>query len=363
MYFTKEYLDGSAVAKQQAKLVAFNRKQGYVNDLRHVNSMAGEAKAIGLHIKQLKVNEGFIPEDVYKDFDRDIVTEQLNDRGMPFVTRLMPRAKSVGIGKLTTSYAQSSEIGVVKTSVGGQQGILADAIEHQYDGFPVLVHDTATEVNWRQFASASSEGYDLLRENVQSSVRAMNENAATTFLDGMLDNDGSAIVIDGLSWLGYRNETHVEQVDLGGSGINFDFTDSAQTGEAIKAAFLNVRNALRIDNNFSGQSFFSISVEIETVWEAKFSTSYDSKTIQQELAGLAGVAGFEMTRKLSGNEMFTTPDDDSVRPVVAMPISTIILPRPMYNDNYRAVTSSVMGWQAKNDIEGRKSALYASEIT
>ena len=363
MYFTNSYLERSAVAKQQAKLVAFNRKQNYLSDMVHNQMMMQACEAEGVYSKQLKTNEGFIPQDVYKDFDRDIVAEQLNDRGMPFVNRLMPRAKATGIGKLTSNYAQSSEIGIVQSSLSGQQGILADAIEHQYDGFPIAVHDTATDVNWRQFASASSEGYDLLRENVQSSVRAMGEHAADTFLDGIVDKDGNYITVDNRTWKGMRNETHVEQVDLGASGINFDFTDGTQTGEAIKAAFLEVRNALRVTNNFTGDIFFTISVEIETVWEKRFSAQYDSKTVQQELTGMAGVAGFEMSRKMSGNEMMGLPQDDSVRPVVAMPISTIILPRRMYNDNYRAVTSSVMGWEAKNDIQGRKTALYASEIS
>lgn len=363
MFFTKNYLDKSAVAKQQAKLVAFNRKQNYLSDIVHCSMMVEAAKAEGIYTKQLSVNEGFIPQDVYKDFDRDIVTEQLNDRGMPFLNRLMPRSKAVGIGKLTSNYAQSSEIGVVQSSLSGQQGVLADAIEHQYDGFPIAVHDTAVDVNWRQFASASSEGYDLMRENVQSSVRSMNEHAADTFLDGIVDKDGNYITVDNRTWKGIRNETHVEQVDLGAAGINFDFTDGTQTGEAIKAAFLEVRNKLRVDNNFSGDLFFTISVEIETVWEKRFSAQYDSKTIMQELAGMAGVAGFEMSRKLTGNQMMGLPEDDSVRPLIAMPVSTIILPRRMYSDNYRAVTSTVMGWEAKNDIQGRKTALYASEIS
>lgn len=362
MYFTNEYLEKSAVAKQQKRMVEFNRKQGYISDMAHNPLMINHAKAEGTHVRQLKANEGFIPQDVYKDFDRDIVTEQLNDRGMPFLTRLMPRAKSAGIGKLTSNYAQSSEIGIVQTSVSGQQGILADAIEHEYDGFPILVNDTATKVDWRQFASSSAEGYDLLRENVASSVRAMKENDADTFLDGLKDKDGNVIVIDSRKWLGIKNETHVEQVDLDASDVNFDFTDSTKTGEQIKAAFLEVRNKLRTDNNFSGSSFFYISAEIETVWEQKFSTSYSSPTVQQELTGLAGVSGFEMTRKMSGNEFFSLPDDDSVRPIIAMPTSTIILPRQMYNDDYRAITSNVMGWEAKNDIQGRKTCLYASEI-
>lgn len=362
MFFTNEYLERSAVAKQQAKLVQFNREQNYLSDLVH-NEMTGKlAEAHGIQAKQLSINEGFIPQDVYKDFDKDIVTESLTDRGMPFIARLMPRAKAVNIGKLTSNYAQSSEVGVVQTSLSGQQGVLADAIEHQYDGFPIAVHDTATDVNWRQFASASSEGYDLLRENVQSSVRAMGEHAADTFLDGMVDKDGKYINVDTRTWKGIRNETHVEQVNLGAAGINFDFTDDTQTGENIKKAFLEVRNALRVDNNFTGDIFFTISVEIETVWEARFSAQYDSRTIQQELTGMAGVAGFEMSRKMTGNEMMGLPNDDSVRPVVAMPISTIILPRRMYSDNYRAVTSSVMGWEAKNDIQGRKTALYASVV-
>ena len=362
MYFSTDYLADSSVANQQAKWLEVNRKMGYLADLPHVPQMNAMAQALGEHTRTLAANEGFIPKDVYQDFDRDIKTEMLTDRGAPFIQRLMPRSKAVGIGSLTVNYAQSSEIGGIQTSMGGQQGILAEAMEHKYDGFPVPVHDGATDVQWRQFASSSAVGYDLLRENNASVVRAMNEHLADTFLDGFTDKEGNFISVDGKTWKGARNDTHVEQVDLGAGDINFDFTDSTKTGTEIKAAFLAVRDKLRKDNNVDGDVFFYISKEIESVWELRFSEAYDSRTVQQELTALAGVAGFAMTRKLDGNQLMGIAEDDSVRPLVAMPVSTIILPRKMYNDDYRAVTSSVIGWQAKVDFQGRKSMLYASVI-
>lgn len=363
MFFNEKYVNNSAVAKQQQKIVELKRRQAYMTDMRHNRDMAEMGKLEGLPVQQLKANEGFIPRDVYQDFDRDTQKESLTDRGMPFIQRLMPRAKSTGVGNLTVNYAQSSEIGVIQTSVSGQQGVLADAMEHKYDGFPVLVHDGATEVNWRQFASASAEGYDLLRENNMSVVRAMMEHFATTFLDGFVDKDGNYISIDGKTWKGARNDTHVEQVDLGAAGINFDFTDDTQSGADIKKAFIAVRDKLRKDNNYNGDVMYYISKEIESVWEVRFSEAYDSRTVQQELTSLAGVAGFAMTRKLTGNELMGLPEGDEVRPLVAMPASTIILPRQLATDNYRAVTSSIVGWEAKNDYAGRKFMLYASEIS
>jgi len=362
MYFTNEFLE-SATGQQQKKLVEVQRKIAYNSVPRHNHEMIAVANAMGVSTRQLTANEGFIPRDVYQDFDRDMKREQLTDRGMPFINRLMPRAKGVGIGSLTVSYAQQSEVGVVNTSVSGQQGILADAVEHKYDGFPVLVHDTAIDVNWRQFASGSAEGYDLLRENNQASARAMNEHFATTFLDGMVDKNGSFINIDGKTWKGMRNDTHIEQVNLGAAGINFDFTDATKTGPEIKAAFIAVRDKLRTDNNYDGEVFFTISKAIESVWEIRFSEAFDSRTVVQELTALAGVAGFEMSRKLVGNQLMGLPESDDVRPLVGMAVNTIILPRVLPTDNYRAVTMAVTGWQAKNDFEGRKSALYASVIS
>lgn len=362
MYFFEEYLE-TAVGARQAKMVAAQRKMAYNHDRQHVNSMVMLANAEGTVTRNLATNEGFIPKDVYQDFDRDIKKEMLTDRGAPFINRLMSRAKGVGIGALTVNYAQQSEIGVVNTSLSGQQGVMANAVEHKYDGFPVLVHDTATDVNWRQFASGSAEGYDLLRENNQSLIRAMNEHFADTFLDGFTDKDGNFLTVDGKTWKGMRNDTHIAQVDLGAAGINFDFTDNSQTGLAIKQAFIQVRDALRKDNNYSGEVFFTISKEIESVWESRFSESYDSKTIQQELSALAGVAGFEMSRKLTGNEIMGIPQDDDVRPLVGMAVNSIILPRVLPTDNYRVVVMSAVGWQAKNDFGGRKSALFASEIS
>lgn len=343
MYFFDDFLD-TAVGAQQANMVLAQRKLAFNHDKQHVAGMQMMANAQGIMTRQLKANEGFIPKDVYQDFDRDIKKEMLTDRGAPFINRLMPRAKGVGIGSLTVNYAQQSEIGVVNTSVSGQQGVVADAVEHKYDGFPVLVHDTATDVNWRQFASGSAEGYDLLRENNQSLVRAMNEHYADTFLDGFTDKDGNFVSIDGKTWKGVRNDTHVEQVDLGAGGINFDFTDNTQTGEDIKAAFIQVRDALRKDNNYGGEIFFTISKEIESVWELRFSEAYDSRTIQQELSTLAGVAGFEMSRKLTGNTLMGLPQEDTVRPLVAMATNSIILPRNLPTDNYRVVVMSATGW-------------------
>ena len=208
MIFSKEFLE-TAVGKQQARMVLGQRKLAYNHDLQHVNNMAMMAGAEVLPTRALVANAGFIPRDVYQDFDRDIKKEMLTDRGMPFINRLMPRAKGVGIGSLTVNYAQQSEIGVVNTSVSGQQGVIADAVEHKFDGFPVLVHDTATDVNWRQFASGSAEGYDLLRENNQSLVRAMNEHFATTFLDGFTDKDGNFISIDAKTWKGMLSLIHM----------------------------------------------------------------------------------------------------------------------------------------------------------
>jgi len=140
-----------------------------------------------------------------------------------------------------------------------------------------------------------------------------------------------------------------------------NFTDSTKTGDEVKAAFVQIRDVLRITNNCARDAVYYVSREIASNFERKFSTQYDAKIIMQELADLMGVAAIKETNKLVGNQLMAFVNDaDFVRPVVGMGLNTVAMPRPVYNSDYQFVTWAAIGWQVRTDFFGKTCALYAS---
>jgi hypothetical protein len=331
----------------------------YANQWKEIQRHRQAAEAAE---KTFGVNAGLVPRDVYQDMERDTVQIMRSDDGDAFLNDLIPRARGINIGKLTTQYRQGSDAGNVQTSMSGQVGTLFDQVDYKYDGAIVPIQTAGYFRQWRELESQRSEGFDALLDDNRETVRSMRIAMADSFLDGFKDKNGNFLVQDGLSWTGMRNDTaRVAQVDLGAGGLNFDFTDVTKTGAEIKAAFIQIRDILQIDNNCSGDSIYYLSREIVSNFERRFSAQYDSTTILQELTGLMGVSSFKPTNKLTGNELMALPaTGDMVRPVSGMMTSTIALPRLRFNDNYEFMVWHATGWQVKTDYNGQKCALYAA---
>lgn len=316
--------------------------------------------AVMMANNEMVVNEGIIPRDVYQEFDNVTVERFRSDDGDTFLNDLLPLSRSVNIGKLVHRFRQASDAGNAKSSMSGQVGLKMDQTEFTYDGSIVPVHDTGFFRGWREWNAQSSEGFDSLIDDQRESVATLRRHLADNFLDGHKDENGQFIVVDGVSWQGMRNDSRVAQVDLGGSGINFDFTSVSNDGDAIKNAFIQLRNVLWIDNNCEMDAVYYISREIAANWERKFSTQYDAKIIMQELASLMGVADIKTSSKLSGNEIMAFPlDQNKVRPVVGMGINTVALPRPVYNSNFEFAVWGAVGFEIRTDFSGRTCALFA----
>ena len=311
----------------------------------------------------LIVNQGLIPQDVYQEFDNVTVQRFRSDDGDTFLNDLLPLSTSVSIGKLVHKFRQASDAGLAQTSMTGQIGVKLDQVEFTYDGSIVPVHDTGFFRNWREWNAQRSEGFDALIDDQRESVATLRRLLADNFLDGHTDKDGNYITVDSISWKGMRNDTRVAQVDLDASGINFDFTDTSKTGAEVKAAWVQVRNVLWITNNCERDATYYVSREIAANFERKFSTSYDAKTIQQELADLQGVATIKTSSKLSGNEFMAFPlDSQFIRPIVGMGVNTVAMPRPVYNSNYEFAVWGAIGFEVRTDFANRKCALMAHEI-
>ena len=320
-----------------------------------------EMFANALRASGLKANEGLIPQDVYQEFDNVTVQRFRSDDGDTFLNDLLPMSRSVSIGKLVTKFRRASSAGQVQTSMTGQIGVKMDQVEYNYDGTIVPIHDTGYGRNFREWNAQRSEGFDALIDDQRESVAAIRRKVADSFLDGHKDNSGNVIVVDGLSWSGMRNDTRVAQVNLGGAGVNFDFTDQTKTYAEIEAAFKQVRDVLYITNNCERDATYYVSREIASNLERNSSEYASSENkILQRLAGLMGVAAIKTSSKLSGNEIMAFPlDSDAVRPVVGMGVNTVAMPRPVYNSNYEFAVWGAIGFEVRTDYANRKCALFA----
>lgn len=354
MLFQRSIVGNSRAAAEQWADVTQGRVMANAAEAQHVAAM----RANGL---QLHGNQGIIPQDVYQEFDRVAVDRFRSDDGDTFLTDLLPLSRSVNIGKLVHKFRQSSDAGHAQTSMSGQIGVKMDQVEYSYDGSIIPVHDTGFHRGWREWNAQTSEGFDALIDDNRESVATLRAHLADTFLDGHADANGNTIVVDGISWQGMRNDSRVAQVDLGGGGLNFDFTDNAATGEQIKAAFIQLRDTLWIANKCEQDATYYISREIASNFERKFSTQYDAKLIMQEMASLMGVAAIKVSSKLSGNEIMAFPlDQNRIRPMVGMGLNTVAMPRPVYNSDYQFVVWGAIGFEIRTDFAGRTCALYAS---
>lgn len=373
MIFSKAIVGNSRLAAEQFNEIQLHRQAYHRNEMLVGESMAGMMAANGL---QMVGNEGVIPRDVYQEFDNQTVTRFRSDDGDTFLNDLLPLSRSINIGKMVSSFRRASDAGQTQTSMSGQIGVNLDQVEYNYDGTIVPIHDNGFGRNWREWNAQSSEGFDALIDDQRESVAAVRRRAADTFLDGHKDRDGNFITMadsngNSLSWQGMRNDSRVAQVNLGVSGINFDFTDPTKTFPEILAAFKQVRDILYITNNCEKDAMYYVSRQIMTNLE-RVGTDFSQQSadgnaspqaVINRLAALMGVAGVKVSSKLVGNEMMAFPlDTDSVRPLVGMGVNTIAMPRPLYNSNYNFVTWAAIGWRVTTDYFNQKCALFAHDL-
>lgn len=352
MIFTKNFVANSRTAQLQLN----NR-----DSMRNAANAQEKMHEAALRAGGFAVNEGIIPRDVYQEFDSVTTIRVRTDDGDAFLNDLMPLAKAVNIGKLTYVDRKASDAGQTQTSMTGQVGIKMDQVEYNYDGTIIPVHDNGFFRNWRELAAGRAEGFDALIDDQRESVESVRRRLADSFMDGHLDANGSVIEVDGRSWSGMRNDGRVQQVDLGAGGVNFDFTDNSNSGDDIKAALITVLDFLYITNDCERDVTVYVSRQMARNWERNFSTEYNGGRIIDQLAALQGVASIKVSNKLTGNQLMAFPlEHNVVCPIVGMGMSTMALPRPMYNSNHEFVTATALGWKVKTDYFGKTCALYAA---
>ena len=352
MLLQKSLIGNSRAGKEQFEEVVRSRRMANNQERMHAQVMRANGEMV--------VNDGSIPRDVYQEFDNVTVERMRLDDGDTFLNDLLPLSRSVSIGKLVSKFRQASDAGRAQTSMSGQIGVKMDQVEFTYDGSIIPVHDTGFGRNWREWNAQTSEGFDALVDDQRESIATLRQKLADNFLDGHTDAQGNYLVVDAISWQGVRNDSRVIQVDLGAGGVNFDFTDTAQTYAAIESNFKEVRDTALITNKCNKALTYYVSLEIASNLERNSSESYSSEKIMNRLAQLIGVAEIKASSKLSGNEFMAFPLDSSViRPVVGMGLNTVAMPRPVYNSNYDFAVWGAIGYEIRTDYFGNSCALFA----
>lgn len=336
--------NGAPARKQYGEITA--RRRFANNNEAHLASMQG-----------LDVNVGRIPQDVYRDFDAQTKSLMTGDEGGVLLDDLLPLARSVDIGKITSEYRRVSDGTIARSSISGQHAKPVDHVSYDYDGTLVLIHDSAFGREWREMEAMRSEGFSPIVDDQAAATRAVRRKVIDNFING----DSNA-VFKGISSFGIKNSPGTVPLNLGAGGLNVDLTSAATTYAQRASVFIAAITLLQgRANNVEGDIMFYVSPEI---WFNQLTTGTNDTRFQTFLEGLQripGVAGIKKTNVLTGNQFFAIRmDRQYIQPVVGMAMTTTPMMRTTPFSDYHWLTWMAAGIQVKRDFAGRSGVLYAS---
>nr|WP_289108777.1 major capsid protein [uncultured Halomonas sp.] len=308
----------------------------------------------------LSVNEAaLLPRDAWRSLDDITRRVMRNDEGQAYMADLMPLARAVNIGKLVHVNRVSSDAGRVIRTMTGQEPASLDKVQYDYRGTPVPMFLTGYSRNWREWNTLQSEGFDALADDQEAAVAGIRQDMAQYVLNG-----DSSIVTEGYVGYGIKNHPLTNQIDLGASGVNVDFTGATP---AEWEAFISQTLGGAMDDNYIGVGVnMYVSPEIgrnlDLGWSAPAEFKMGSR--REWIERSRRVNKVVVTYELTGNEMmFFVPDAQYIRPLVGMAVSTIAIPRNMPRANYNFDVSGAMGIEVRGDFANRSGVFYASEAT
>lgn len=307
-------------------------------------------------LRQMATNAGVNPTDLYQEFDSAIVRQMHLDEGEAILTRLMPLARVLPIGRMVDVYSRASGMGGFETSMSGETPVIHDAVNYDLDKAILPIHRNGFKRPWRQAEQFGLEGFqDLV---------IMQEEAVRTHRKGLINYmlNGTDVTFDGVGWGGFRNDARIDQVDLATFGGGFDFTDATQTGADFIAAWTALAQRQYVVNSITVPTVKFVSNEIYWNMARDYSDAKGDNTIMQRAMTVPGTGEIVPSSALTGNQILSIPlRSEYVQPIVGAGISTIALPRPMYNSPYAFDVMSAIGIQVKADFEtGNKGVQYAA---
>lgn len=306
-------------------------------------------------VVKMAVNAGINPTDLYQEFDSNIVTQFHLDEGEAILSRLMPLSKSISIGRTVDVYARASGMGGFETSMSGETSVIHDQVNYDSDKAIVPIHRNGFKRPFRQAEQFGLEGFQDLTTMQMQAVRTHKKGLIDFFMNG------TTAKAEGIGWNGFRADSRVDQVDLGASGENIDFT-SALTGKEFYAGFKALAERRYVDNNITAPATWFVSNQIWWKMDEDYSDEKGDNTILQRVMKIPGVGEIVPSSVLTGNEILSMPlSSEYVQPIVGAGVSTIALPRPQYNSPLAFDVMSAIGIQVKSDFAtGNKAVQYAA---
>jgi hypothetical protein len=306
-------------------------------------------------------NAGTKPLDLYREFDTQVTQEFRLDEGDNILNALMPLARSISIGRTVLEGARSSDAGAFNQSMSGEEGSYFDNVDYDLEQTIIPVSQNGFKRNWREGTQLSLEDFNDAAIQQSEAIRTHRQGVIGSFMDGHTNKDGQYISEKGVTWQGVRNDSRVDQIDLGAGGLNIDLTTET-SGQAIYNAFLAMAKQRAVDNKVAAPAVYYVSLDIRYNLTKDFSTNFAGKSIADKLLEIPGIQSIESSSILVGNQVFSLPLNSMyVQPVVGMGVSTIALPRPDFRSPFAFEIVSAIGWNVKTDFGSTNRALqYAA---
>lgn len=330
------------------------RQYAEIGDFRFNANARNSAMASGL--TGMAANAAQMDPRLWTEVDSQTRQLMLPSGGVSrLLTDLQPLARSVNIGVLATMYRRAAGDFEAQTSLDGQHRKPMDKGTYDYDGTLVLVHTSQFGIQWRELEGQRRVGFDQIADDQANAVRAVRRQIVRTFLDG------SDIVYKGVGAAGIRNSTNVQAVDLDTGPLAFDFTDTSEPFDSVRAALAALVDVLHGDNNGAeGDVTLYVSSAVWSNFQRTGVTAGNIQTFGQVLAAMPGVDKIERLPELQGNEIIgIIRQAEYIRPVVGMPVNTVPMERVTPMDDYQFLTWTATGLEIRSDAEGRSGVLYA----
>lgn len=344
--FSKSLLavNGVQMQRQREEVLTRRRYANAQNDV--IQTMAG-----------LEVNVGRIPQDVYRDFDAQTKSLMTGDEGGVLLDALLPLARSVDIGKITSEYRRVSDGMIARSSISGQHSKPIDHVSYDYDGTVIPIHDSGFGREWREFQAMQSEGFSPIVDDQAAATRAVRRKVLDNFVNG-----DATLSFKGIQSYGIKNAPGTASLNLGAGGLNVDMTSAATTFASMQSVIIATATLMQgRANNVERDLDFFVSPEI---WFNLARTGTNDTRFASYLEGLQrlpGVASIRRTNVLVGNQfMALALDRQYIQPVVGMAMSTIPMTRQDYFSDYHWITWMAAGIVIKRDAAGRTGVLYAA---
>lgn len=330
------------------------RQYAEICDFRYNANVRNSAMSAGL--SGMAANAAQMDPRLWAEIDSQTRQLMLPNGGVSrLLTDLQPLARSVNIGVLATMYRRAAGDFEAQTSLDGQHRKPMDKGTYDYDGTLVLVHTSQFGIQWRELEGQRRVGFDQIADDQAASVRAVRRQIVRTFLDG------SDIVYKGVGAAGIRNSPNVQAVDLDTGPLAFDFTDTSEPFDSVRAALAALVDVLHGDSNGAeGDVTLYVSSAVWSNFQRTGVTAGNIQTFGQVLSAMPGVDKIERLPELQGNEIIgIIRQAEYIRPVVGMPVNTVPMERVTPMDDYQFLTWTATGLEIRSDAEGRSGVLYA----